>query len=67
MRDVVTEYTLAVKRVISTFDDDYYDSLIPGEPQTPAPEVPIGFEQLDPMGTLGTTAKQNTETLAAPP
>ena len=57
MRDAVTEYKQAVKKVDPNFDDDYYDSLMLGEPQTPPLEDPIGFEQLDPIGTSGTTAE----------
>ena len=53
MRDVVTEYKEALKRVDLNFDGDYYDRLILGEPQTPAPKDPIGFEQLDSIGTPG--------------
>ena len=67
MRNAVTEYKQAVRKVDPNFDGDYYDSLIFGEPQTPATKDPVGFEQLDPIGTHGTAAKQNTETQAAPP
>ena len=37
MRDAVAEYKMAVKKVDSTFDLDYYNSLILGEPQTLTP------------------------------
>ena len=60
MRDVVTEYREAVKKVDSNFDDDYYNRLILGEPQTPAPKDSVGFEQLDPIGMPGTGAKLST-------
>ena len=38
MRDVVNEYKASIKRVDPTFDGDYYDRLVSGEPDTPAPE-----------------------------
>ena len=38
MRDAVNEYKASIKRVDPTFDGDYYDRLISGEPATPAPE-----------------------------
>ena len=38
MRDVVNQYKESIKKVDPTFDGDYYDSLISGEPLTPAPE-----------------------------
>ena len=63
MRDVVDEYKMAIKKVDPTFDGDHYDSLIFDEPSTPAPEDPVGFEQLDPIGTPGAATKQE----AAPP
>ena len=44
MRDVVAEYKMVVKKADPNFDDDYYDSLILGEPQTSASEDPVGFE-----------------------
>ena len=50
MRDAVTEYKEVVKQVDPNFDGDYYNRVILGEPQTPAPEDPFGFEQLDPIG-----------------
>ena len=37
MRDAIAEYKEAMKRVDPSFDGDYYDRLILGEPQTPAP------------------------------
>ena len=38
MRDAVNEYKASIKKVDPTFDEDYYDSLISGEPATPAPK-----------------------------
>ena len=38
MRDAVNEYKASIKKVDPTFDGDYYDHLISGEPTTPAPE-----------------------------
>ena len=41
MRDAVNEYKASIKKVDPTFDGDYYDRLISGEPATPAPEDSI--------------------------
>ena len=60
MKDAMAEYKITLKKVDPNFDGDYYDNLIFGEPLTPAPEDPIGLKQLDPIGTLGATAEQNT-------
>ena len=38
MRDAVNEYKASIKRVDPTFDGDYYDRIISGEPDTHAPE-----------------------------
>ena len=38
MRDAVNEYKESIKKVDPTFDGDYYDRLISGEPLTPALE-----------------------------
>ena len=38
MRDVVNKYKASIKKVDPTFDRDYYDGLILGEPATHAPE-----------------------------
>ena len=38
MRDAVNEYKESIKKVDPSFDDDYYDRLISGEPTTTAPE-----------------------------
>ena len=51
MRDAVTEYKITVKKVDPNFDCEYIDDLILSDPQTPAPEDPVGFNQLDPIGT----------------
>ena len=45
MRDTVNEYKASIKKVDPTFDGDYYDRLISGEPATPAPED--SFEMLE--------------------
>ena len=37
MRDAVNEYKASIKKVDPTFDGDYYDCLISGEPATLAP------------------------------
>ena len=46
-----------LKKVNPDFDVEHYDKLIleTDEPQTLAPKDPIGFDQLDPIRTLGTT------------
>ena len=61
MRDATMEYKESLKQVDPSFDADYYDRLIIGEPQTPALEDPIGFDQLDPIGTPGTTGSPSAE------
>ena len=66
MRDTVGEYKMAVKKVDPNFDLDYYDNLILGEPQTPAPEDSVGFENLDPIGTPKAHTEQSTTPLADP-
>ena len=47
-----------MKKINPNFDADHYDRLILEleEPQTPAPEDPVGFDQLDSIGTLGNVA-----------
>ena len=60
MKDAVDEYKMAVKKVDPNFDGDYYDNLIFPEPLTPASECPVGFEQLDPIGTLGAATEKET-------
>ena len=52
------EYKMAIKKVDLNFDGDHYDNLIFGEPYTPAPEDPVGLEQLDLIGTPGAAAEQ---------
>ena len=66
MRDAFTEYKEAVNQVDPNFDGDYYDRLILDEPQTPAPEDSVGFEQLDLIGTPGTIAIPPAEPNVAP-
>ena len=39
MRDAVNKYKESIKKVDPSFDGDYYDRLISGEPATSAPEV----------------------------
>ena len=58
MRDATKEYKASLKKVNLDFDVEYYDKLIlrANEPQTPAPKDPVGFDQLNPIGTPGTTA-----------
>ena len=41
-------------------------NLIFGEPLTPAPEDPVGFEQLDLIGTPGAAVKQETSPIIEP-
>ena len=47
MRDMVNEYKASIKKVDPTFDRDYYDRLISGKSDTPAPkdslEMPEGM------------------------
>ena len=41
LRDVVNEYKASIKKIKKvdpTFDGDYYDRLISGEPATPTPK-----------------------------
>ena len=66
MRDAVVEDKESLKQVDSSFDDDYYDRLILSEPQTSAPEDPVGFDQLDPIGTLGTATRPSAYQVTAP-
>ena len=66
MRDAVGEYKMAVKKVDSNLDVDYYDKLILSEPQTLVPEDPVGFKNVDPIGTPGVDAEQSTISLAEP-
>ena len=58
MRDAVDEYKMAIEKVDPNFDCDYYDNLIFGEPLTPAPEDPVRFKQLNPIGTPRAIAEQ---------
>ena len=53
MKDATMEYKERLKRVVPSFDADYYDRLILGEPQTLAPKDLVGLDQLEPIGTLG--------------
>ena len=66
MRDATTEYKESLKSIDPNFDFDYYDRLILGDLQTPAFEDPVGFDQLNLIGTLGTTAGPSTDQDAAP-
>ena len=58
IRDATEKYKTSLKRVNPDFDAEYYDRLIleVEKPQTPAPEDLVGFDQLNPIGTLGTAA-----------
>ena len=58
MRDAVNEYKVSIKRVDPTFDDDYYDCLISGEPATLAPKDSIEMPEEE--------AKQEVAPLAKP-
>ena len=46
MQDATKEYKAQLKKVNPDFDAEHYDRLILGldEPQTPAPEEPVGFD-----------------------
>ena len=54
MRYATTEYNESLKEVDLSFDIDHYHRLIIGEPQTPALEDSVGFNQLDLIRTTGT-------------
>ena len=41
MRDAVDEYKMAIKKIDTNFDGDYYDRLFFGEPLIPTPDDPI--------------------------
>ena len=58
MRDATEEYKAQLKKVNPDFDAEYYDKLIleADEPQTPALEDLVGFDQLVLIRTPGTTA-----------
>ena len=58
MRDATKEYKAQLKKVNPDFDAEHYDRLIlkADEPQTPTSEDPVGFDQLDSIGTPGTAA-----------
>ena len=62
MKDATEEYKASLKRVNPNFDAEYYDNLIleQEELQTPVPEDPIGFNQLDPIRTPGNVAGPST-------
>ena len=54
LNDTTEEYKASL-RMDPNFDAEHYDRLILEleEPQTLAPEDLVGFDQLDPIGTLG--------------
>ena len=58
IRDATKEYKAQLKRVNPDFDAVHYNRLIleADVPQTPTLEDPVGFDQLDPIGTPRTTA-----------
>ena len=62
MQDATTEYKASLKKVNPNFNVEHYDRLILklDEPQTPAPEDPVRFDQLDPIGTPGNTTGPST-------
>ena len=66
MMDAVAKYKVALKKADPNFDNDYYESFILEEPLTPAPEDPVGFDQLDPIETSGAAAEQGTEAPTEP-
>ena len=61
-RDMMDEYKMAIKKVDPSFDGDHYDNLIFGESSTSGPKDLVGFEQLDPIGTPGAAAEQESPT-----
>ena len=75
MRDTVNEYKASIKKVDPTFDGDYYDRLISGEPAAPAPEDSdeVRLEEAEPdQGNAPTqmpaqSADQQPEAPTAPP
>ena len=58
MRDATEEYKAQLKKVKPDFDTEYYDRLIleVEEPQTLTLKDPVGFDQLNLIGTPGTAA-----------
>ena len=66
IRDAVDEYKMSIKKVDPTFNGDYYDNLIFSEPSTSAPKGPVGFKQLDPIGTPGAAAEPEGAPVAEP-
>ena len=55
-----------MKKVDPNFNGDCIDSFILGEPQTPTPEDPVGFDQLDPIGTPRAIAERNPRPQSSP-
>ena len=62
MRDATTKYKASLKKVNPDFDAKYYNRLIfeAYEPQTLIPEDPVGFDQLNSIGTWVTTVGPST-------
>ena len=62
MRDATEEYKAQLKKVNPDFDAEHYDRLIleADEPQTPALEGLVGFDQLYPIETPGITVGPST-------
>ena len=62
LNDDTEEYKALLKRVNPDFDTEHYDRLILEleEPQPPALEDSIGFNQLDSIGTPGNAAGPST-------
>ena len=83
MRDAVNGYKASIKGVDPTFDSNYYNRLISGEPTTPAPEdtfkaleedaeqgvaPPVELEQSDaPEQPIPTPADQSAEAPSSAP
>ena len=66
MKDAMVEYKESSKWVDPNFDTDHHDRLILGDPQTPASEDSVGFNQIDPIGTPGTVVGPPTDQDIAP-
>ena len=78
MQDAIEEYKAQLKKVNPDFDTEHYDRLILEleEPQTPASEDLVGFNQLDPIetprnaaspSTMGNSAEASTSQAAKQP
>ena len=61
MRDAVNEYKESIKKVDPTFDGDYYDRLISGEPLTPALEDSVETPEDKAEQDVSSSAEQEQE------